>query len=182
MKKLLFVLLFSVTSFVTFGQSKKVLSDASVWFKKYAEATFKDPYSYREVAIKLDSMTNIEYYEPISKSTSLIDVYKKYSETYRILVEEEKSKRNPNTTILKIYQDNYNQHIQDYNKSLEKLNHAKTIMSNMDDKMKQSVHHYIIKLDCYGKNSYGNEILGRYQFKYNVERKEFDIDSVIDLN
>jgi len=182
MKKLCILFAFIFVSFVSFGQNKTILSKASIWFKHYSEVSFKDPYSYREMGIKLiDSVTNEEHYTDISYLNSTMDYQKRMLDFYKNRIEKEKKLREPYKVLLDFYDKTYNEYLKKYNDSVEKLNSNKTILSNMDDKTKKMIHHYTIKLDCYGKNSYGNEVLGRYTFNYDVKTQGFNYDSIKQL-
>jgi hypothetical protein len=50
--------------------------------------------------------------------------------------------------------------------SLKRKEKYETDYSQMSDDKKNTVKCYEIKLDCYGNNSLGNPILGRYSFNY----------------
>jgi hypothetical protein len=52
---------------------------------------------------------------------------------------------------------------------LDRLAKHEIELSNMSDIVKNSLRAYYVRLDCYGSNSYGAPILGKYEFNYTVE-------------
>ncbi len=50
-----------------------------------------------------------------------------------------------------------------------RLNGHKKQYAEMSDSDKQKLKSYSVRLDCYGNNSYGNPILGRYKFSVNPD-------------
>ncbi len=51
---------------------------------------------------------------------------------------------------------------------LDLLKTSEEIYLKHNDSIKNLVMMYQVKLDCYGTNSYGGQILGRYTFNYNL--------------
>jgi hypothetical protein len=49
---------------------------------------------------------------------------------------------------------------------IQQLNKHQKKYSEMSPEIKDKIKSYQVRLDCYGNNSYGNPILGRYEFNY----------------
>jgi len=54
----------------------------------------------------------------------------------------------------------------------EKIKKYEDEYSTMSEDVRKTVKSYEVKLDCYGSNSYGGKILGRYSFNYVVLDKD----------
>lgn len=158
---------------------------AEKWFKEvYVEKMFKDPYSYRLMGIKIRPVTYKEgmlelrkeaqakldaankeykdaYYEfKRFNSSSQYELDKAYAKAKKIMELNDKMAKMQEEQIKKIDSDIYN--------ASEK---------ELDTKI-----HYQINLDCYSKNSLGNEVLGRYTFPFAVDGPVGGIDRVKNLN
>lgn len=169
--------LFALVTIVSFGQSNQILSDGSKWFKeKYVDANFKDPYSYKELKIELDSLSNYDFYKKNSDS-SFIALYEKYSMEYKEKYEKESSKRKPNETLVNIYKKSYDE----YSAKLKNAMDASEKLKLLSEDEKKQIYHYIVKIDSHANNSYGNPVLGRYRFTYK-KGSGFDLGSIYKAN
>jgi hypothetical protein len=59
------------------------------------------------------------------------------------------------------------------NELIEKIKLKEDEYSGMTDEIRKTIKTYEVRLDCYGTNSYGNKVLGRYKFNYVMVDKDF---------
>ena len=182
MKKVL-VLTMVLVSFVSYGQSDgEILSKSSKWFKDvYVQSSFKDPYSYKELKITLDTMSNYSWY---TRKTDdyMLNSYKKSYDEYTAKVEVEKNKRRPSYPgALEQYEKWAAERKVKYDNEVLKVNDAKEKIATMSETERKLIHHYIIHIDSHGANSYGGIVFGRYVFTY-TKGKEFDVNDVLKVN
>lgn len=56
---------------------------------------------------------------------------------------------------------------------IEKIGKKEEEYNGLSNDIKNTIKSYEVKLDCYGTNSLGNKVLGRYKFNYVVVDKDF---------
>jgi hypothetical protein len=171
MKKTMMVLLFASVTTMSFGQQNEILSDASKWFKDvYVRENFKDPYSYKELKITLDSMSQGEYLMRTT-STQEISMYRKYATEYKEKYDNEFKKISPIQSFLKLYKDNFD----DYSKKVEIMTADSIKFMSMNDFEKNKIKHYIIRIECHANNSYGGQVFGKYSMLYTKEKGFYSV-------
>lgn len=183
MRKYILILLTYLVSLGAKGQeldSLQVIEKAKTYFKDvFVENTFKDPYSYellkiisepvsyRQKAISEYSYNknmvpfNDEDIEPLrlelKKNKEYLDKLKPKGTKYeKALAKYERS--------LAIYEDE-NSKLNEFKNKQELLNQISTATSKSVDE----ISHYNIEIHCYGSNSYGGKILGKYIFEINTK-------------
>lgn len=142
MKKLILLLLLSFFS-VNAQQKKKPISEkqfvinkARTYFKEvYVPVHFKDPYSCKIQNIYAIEDRVKERMERLIAKTEAIVIY---ADTLSI---DSKAK---------------------YNEALETTNFYKKKYNELTEKEKNEVVEYLVYIDAYGKNSFGNLVLGKY--------------------
>ncbi len=166
------------------------IEKAQVWFKeKYVETHFKDPYSYRLVGIKADSVTKkITLDKLISKVKKRMDECtihpSERTESFLAHCKEEIKKHDDEMAILKnktdgLSVDLYNisakyrkqwidgaEEIEKYLLNKKEYNQLQETKSSMTEDQLNSFAYFEIHLDCYSKNDLGNEVLGRFVFPF----------------
>lgn len=154
MKKTLLLTFFTLIFSVSFAQvnesnlndiEKKILKT----FKdNYVEKKFKDPYSFKLLKFEVTPITFGEWV------LNDLNYCKKQVE-------------------LKNYQTigNINFNEEYY---LNIISKNEKTYSEMSEDVKNTIKSYKVILDCYGNNSYGNPILGRYKFTYNLYGKDLN--------
>ena len=188
--------------FTSFGQfSNKIdtlvliKNKADTFFlKDYVPDNFKDPYSYKPlkttvtaiylpVKMKDDADEYKEiaalYYKDTNSSIIEIDQHTIVEDSL-LLNKAKKAYKQTWIDEIKLHQkmiveqrkiiDSANYHINYY------LNASNKILLQLDslsESEKHKIVYYIIQHDCYGANSYGNLILGRYMFKYDIKEDKF---------
>lgn len=195
-------------------ESEIVKENAEKWFKEiYVEAFFKDPYSYRLVGLKtipvtmkeafLKELSNIQYNIDTCTIAKADRTQESYDECMRLYeqnlkdIEKEKEKINQGGNAeycnkrIAIYQK-YGNEISSIAKGIklylfdigEKAKLENTI-SQLTEEQSNMLAYYDIRLDCYSKNSLGNEVLGRFSFPFTIKGalgNNNGIDKVIQLN
>ena len=142
MKKLL-VLSMVLMSFVSYGQvDVATLNDT----EKKIVKTFKDVYVEKT------------FKDPYSFKLLRIDVTPKTFGDWQI----------DNIVYLKDFLLKRDFKYQSEKEALESLSRNEKEYSEMSDEIKKTIKAYKVRLDCYGNNSYGNSILGKYEFNYIV--------------
>ena len=163
------------------------MEKAQVWFKdKYVETMFKDPYSYRVVGIRADSITYGEFLDKMAaivkskmekcdipaeeRTQSIIERYKNVIKECEKSMEEiissslyDRYKNLKNKCELAI------QKIELYLLQKEELNNIIETKRNTSTELLNEFYFYDIHLDCYSKNDLGNEVLGRFVFPFTKE-------------
>ena len=107
----------------------------------YVDKTFKDPYSFKLMKFVKKPVTMGVWRDGEYNSGLLF--WKSYLEKKDFSVYSEK-------------------HIKEMIEILE------LSYSNMSDYVRNKIKSYIVYIDCYGTNSYGGKVLGRYSFNYNL--------------
>lgn len=195
-------------------ESEIVKEKAEKWFREvYAERFFKDPYSYRLMGLKaipvtLREQTNQQLAEiQIEIDTCTVAEVDRNQETYdecvrryndykqKMDIEQEAIDKGIipkyHTQRKAIFAKAANQYkelsrrIALYLLGVEYKDKMLKILSRYTDEDFNSIVHYDIRLDCYSKNSLGNEVLGRYSFPFTIDGpkgEEDGIDTVVQLN
>lgn len=198
MKRMLFILLFFGCSGVVRGQkldSVQIINKAKQYFKDfYVELNFKDPYSYELLKISAEPVSlrkKIEYKISVHSDPLVrIDTTYKYSDFNQakshIIELEQKLKKaedlklkNPDKFEKKLgwavkRLDERKSELKGYRDNIELNNKELLTYQNMlNDKSLDftKTAQWLIHLDCYGANSYGNKILGRYVFRMSLDGK-----------
>lgn len=168
------------------------------WFKKYyVEDNFKDPYSYKPLSTRVYVTT---YGELLEKDTTNIgndivilrykadstnyDMLKYYKERY-ISDSTMLSYRNniSNEYLIKQDLENISKERKEYldNKSL--LDSNIVLYNKICDRLvklstseRNKIAYYDIYHDCYGNNSYGMKVLGKYYFRFTFEKLGYDVE------
>lgn len=151
MKTLLFaiVLIFPFSGFCqTLNQDSVLINEKAVnWFKTdYVEKTFKDPYSYKLVKV---SNTLITFKQWLLND--LISINKTIS-GYE----------------LKKKLDKYDKEL--YEGAVKRKINYETRLKELSTDEGAKTKCYTILIDCYGANSYGNAVLGRYSFNFFTDK------------
>jgi hypothetical protein len=169
-----------LVSFVSYGQvditklnnlEKKIVQT----FKDtYVESHFKDPYSFKLLKLEIKPKTfgdwlmdDINYIQneikfnttSYSKIDSLQDLYHELLSLKVKHPDSPLTSLKPMARIEKIRQER----LENLKK---KLNENIKEYSEMSSDKKNKIKGYEVRIDCYGNNSYGNPILGRYKFNY----------------
>lgn len=198
-KSLLIYILLSIYSIKSFTQINIIEQSAAKWFKNiYVEENFKDPYSYKLLKITSKSETyldkvRIDIFEPNYKLLNLQFEFKNEIDTQYI-----HTNYDIYTKILSNTMDNNAdfENLKDKVELYKKLYELSVFIMKMDTKTKNTITRYLISIDCYSNNSYGNKVLGRYSFyyypknskyyvsnkKYSTENFYIDESSIIDRN
>lgn len=148
MNKLLFALAFTFIvncSFAqTFTKDSILINEKAVqWFKSdYVEKTFKDPYSFKLLKVSNTPITNRQWI-----LNNLISLDKTIS-TY-----ESKKKL-----------DKYEKEL--YDGAVKRKTANELQLKELSPEIADKIKCYKVNLDCYGANSTGNSVLGRYSFNY----------------
>ena len=162
MKKSILTIL-TLVPFILFAQSKKkpaikqteqsiIYSKAKKWFREvYVESTFKDPYSYKLIKSKIYPWS---YFD---EAQSRIERAKDELGFYR----EELLKLDSTTFKFKRYTD-----------SLAKQ--TELIVTYQKVKNKKTMY-YSVTIQCYGKNSYGANVLSNYHFDFNLDGLQSEV-------
>lgn len=201
-------------SAITKPESEIVKENAEKWFKDvYVEKFFKDPYSYRLMGLKaipvtikeafLRELSNIQYNIDTCTIAKADRTQESYDECMRLYeqnlkdIEKEKEKINQGGNAeycnkrIAIYQK-YGNEILSIAKGIklylfdigekEKLENT---ISQLTEEQSNMLAYYDVRLDCYSKNSLGNDVLGRFSFPFTIKGVLGDnngIDKVIQLN
>lgn len=160
------------------------IEKAQVWFKeKYVETMFKDPYSYRVVGIKADSITYGKFIDKrvnrIKKEMEKCDIpiderTQATAERYKVMAREcdESLRETLSSDLRERYQKLKNEcllsakKIELYLLQKEELKRYVETKEQMSTEQLNIFCFYDIHLDCYSKNDLGNEILGRFVFPF----------------
>ena len=175
-KTLLIYILLSICSIKSFTQINVIEQSAAKWFKNvYVEEYFKDPYSYKLLKITSKSETyldkvRIDVFEPNYKLLNLQFEFKNEIDTQYIHTNYEIY-----TKILSTTKENNidYENLKDKVELYKKLYELSVIIKKMDTKTKNTITRYLISIDCYSNNSYGNKILGRYSFYYYPKNSKY---------
>ncbi|MFK5983107.1 MAG: hypothetical protein QM499_09345 [Flavobacteriaceae bacterium] len=168
---------------------------AEEWFKQtYVESSFKDPYSYRLMGIKVIPLTYKQGFEKqlISVLNSMKECKihpdernQKSYEEYIALSEEttdlskkeqkyiDKGKNVEYHTKKKAKLIEYTvltikraESIARYLLDVKEKERIEGMINILTEEQSTSIAYYDIRLDCYSKNDLGNEVLGRYSFPF----------------
>lgn len=172
-----------------------IKNNAEKWFRmQYVEPHFKDPYSYRLMGIKANPITIEEALKiqlstvlksidkcrthPDERNQEAHDLYmKRYEENKNsIKKEQEYIDSNVDAEYHTKKKAIYVKHAKVYLKRAESIalylldekekNRLENDINNLTPEKSSSLAYYDIRLDCYSKNSLGNEVLGRYSFPF----------------
>lgn len=195
-------------------ESEIVKEKAEKWFKEiYVDKFFKDPYSYRLMGLKalpisvkemlLNELAIIqndidtcsvsngernrqtqeecmakyeESLQNIEKEQELID--KGIDVDYHIKRKAVFQKFGPKYLDLA-------KRIAIYLLAIEEKSKVESLIQNLTEEQANKLAHYDIRLDCYSKNSLGNEVLGRFSFPFTINGtlgNNNGIDKVKQLN
>lgn len=190
-----------------------VMEKAEQWFKDiYVENRFKDPYSYRRVGLKALPVTLKEsLVKDMEKAQNIIDTARiakgSTQKDYDVILTEcnsvNKDIEKENSFIesgvdvtyhskrkviyveaLKDFAELARQ-IDMYLFAIKEKESLLAKINNLTEEEASVLIYYDIRLDCYSKNSLGNEVLGRFLFPFTKEGKlgQGDgIENVIILN
>lgn len=180
---------------------------AEVWFKQvYVETVFKDPYSYRLMGIKALPITLKQGLE--NQLSSVLDNIKKCTihpsernqkghDAYITMYEK-------NAALAKKEQEYIDNGVDaEYHTKKKAIyvkyaelgaERAKSIalylldvsekeriegaINNLTEEQSNTIGYYDIRLDCYSKNSFGNEVLGRFSFPFTEKGPLYGDDTV----
>jgi hypothetical protein len=167
----------------------QVNSVASTWFKKnYVESNFKDPYSFKLLKVKSFPVTEYQHaeddYKSANEKVSKRDsfMYKYASENLaKALKDSAERFEKRETTYKSLYKWSLND-IQRNKQTISEINERWRKEENESDSLKKvfeslpivskkNIVYYLVSIDCYANNSYGNPILGVYVFKFFYETK-----------
>lgn len=203
MKRFLLALLFF--PLISYSQKNDIEQNALKWFKGvYVENTFKDPYSFKLLKINSIPQSIEKYYKnfkikPLLTKVSEIDDY--YAD---ILTTESLDTNDVNTKIEFNSKMQNNPSTSDvtkekYSVKVNSLYECKSYMTELlkiKVEKRKNIGAYIIYVDCYSNNSYGNKVLGKFAFvyypisspfysslsKYSYKIYSIDEETIIQLN
>ena len=180
----------SVTPKVSTPTETQVNAAAGVWFKKnYVELSFKDPYSYKLMKIKSFPISEFEY-EQDKLNDAISKVEKRDSFIYKYSTNNlEKAIKDSTEQFEKritLYKTTYDWAVKDIQKNKQTISEITTrwkneevivdslkeVVQKLPPTSKKNILYYLVSLDCYANNSYGNPILGRYAFKFFYDTKK----------
>lgn len=192
---------FSFTATVAFSQIKKPISKPKVdeteviktkvlklFKEQYVEQTFKDPYSYKPLKTTVYPVTlemklledTLVIYDEIKLLILKADTTKGSVSLYKGFIEDCQKREYKDlcdqyrTKLADARKDAYEaQQLIDFKKN--QIDEIIRHVNSMTIQQKNSIGYYLILHDCYGNNSYGNPILGRYSMKYTTEAGLYDI-------
>ncbi len=153
------------------------------WFKDfYVEMNWKDPYSFKLMNSRIRKVSLAEHLKEFEHSVEIdlisADTSREYG-SYQVAKRQMKSNENALERAIK---DNSESGIRLYNslykrdsleaerllKKFTDLIRFKTEINNAKDESTpeklNAVYEYVVYIDAYGKNSYGNEVLGKYYY------------------
>jgi 23S rRNA maturation mini-RNase III len=191
-----------------------IKADAEHWFKEvYVESAFKDPYSYKLMGIKIIPVTTKQGLEKqlIQVVNSIENCIIQQNERNQNGYEEYMMIFTKNSELAKKEQEfiergeNVDYHVQKksifikyaefareqaesiavYLEDLKEKERLEEILNRLSDSLATSIGYYDIRLDCYSKNSLGNEVLGRFSFPFTENGPLYGNDTiyyVINLN
>lgn len=191
-----------------------IKENAEKWFKEvYVEQYFKDPYSYRLMGLKaipvsykellMKDLANIQNDIDtctVSKNernqSAHDDCLKEYEECKIGATKEQEyidkgvevEYHTKRKAIFVQYGNRYLElakRIKLYLLAVEEKERITSLINNLTDEEANKLACYDIRLDCYSKNSLGNEVLGRFSFLFTENGLlggEKGIDNVIQLN
>jgi hypothetical protein len=143
MKKILLLVTILFVGGITYGQvDVGTLNDT----EKKIVKTFKDVYVEKT------------FKDPYSFKLLKLDVVPKTFGDWQM----------DNIIFLKDFLQKKNFKYQSEKEAQESLARNEKEYSEMTDEIKKTIKAYKVRLDCYGNNSYGNPILGKYEFNYVV--------------
>lgn len=176
------------------SEEDKIKVEAEKWFKNvFVETTFKDPYSYKNLKTLVSPVsfeqTKIDEYDSAGKELAKLDTtgakfrHLKNMTSISIQSRDRMQKLYDDAKsegAKKIYKQSIDRSENDYQQALSDLqlherqfetatkNHLilKESLSKIDPSIKDKIVYYRVFIDCYAKNSYGGEVLGKYVFKW----------------
>lgn len=155
-----------------------IKKEALAWFKTvYVEVNFKDPYSYKLLKVDIYPISNKESLEKIledynrelsyADTTKIISDYYRKRQDYRTQVS---NVRTYPTIYTQTDVDRAKKALDDERVKYEQLvidkAEAENLLSRIELKNANKVHHYVLYIDCYSNNSYGNPVLGKFGLYY----------------
>lgn len=203
-----------IATVATKPESEIVKENAEKWFKEvYVDKYFKDPYSYRLMGLKAIPISTKEYLlKEIAIMQNDIDTCtvsegernKKTHdecmdeyENSKLKIQEEQDfidkgidveYHTKKQAIYKKFGVQYLElakRIAIYLLAVEEKEKTEALINNLTEEQANQLAYYDIRLDCYSKNSLGNEVLGRFSFPFTVKGalgNNNGIDKVIQLN
>jgi hypothetical protein len=160
---------------------------AQKWFRDmYVATTFKDPYSYKllkctivPISYLLEYQDNLEQAKESYKrndTSGTSSVYKGHVERYNLnKADYEKARLEHGddayvTKEAKGYMDKYYLLAWEDSTNFSKAVRDKAMwtiaLGKLSSQKRNRAMYYYVDIDCYGSNSYGAKILGRYTFKF----------------
>jgi hypothetical protein len=167
---------------------QQVKSSAMSWFKNvYVESNFKDPYSYKvlkstiiPISFKEGLESMIDQAERSAKRTDTADWGSDYKIQRRKYFQSERYHKNRFTDadtlkqayinsnkILKWELSKVNDEIKKHFAFKSERDSLIKLKGSISEKKAIETFYYIVYIDCYSNNSYGNAVLGKYSFHYN---------------
>lgn len=163
---------------VRLTEIQQIKKNALSWFKNvYVDSYFKDPYSYKVLKCDIYPVNNEEALksaaEDLSYAVERLDTLKSYSD-YGI----KKRQYHKAVNNIKVYPTIYSQtdvdkakkawddEILKYNQALSDKKETDSLLLVIDANTRKKVSYYMVYLDCYSNNSYGNPVLGKYSFYF----------------
>lgn len=173
-----------------------IAAKAKKWFRDvYVASTFKDPYSYKLMkfeifpvsyateaeSVRQKAKEEIKYAKEKLAKIDTLSVDSKYQihnaelKVLKLKIEESEKKygleisKDPNNVLSK-YNDKYMQLHNDTTglyEASEIVRINSELLNSIYNVNGKKAMYYYIDIDCYGANSYGNKVLGRYFFKFN---------------
>ncbi|SUJ19118.1 Uncharacterised protein [Sphingobacterium spiritivorum] len=173
--------------------SLQIIEKAKDIFKRVqVDLTFKDPYSYELLKIEADPVDLKEKLEfdirvlkdakrrLESDTTFYLSDFNKNKNIFEAQVKNLKKGEKLKNKDYNKYLEKYSQNIKWYQESLKELTDYRRSIKKCEEELEakllllqdknidfKKIVQWKISLDCYGANSYGNKILGRYIFRVN---------------
>jgi hypothetical protein len=160
------------------NEIEKIKTEGLKWFKSvYVEAHFKDPYSYKLLKCDVYPQTNKEAVEKIisdakrefiysDSSSTLSDYNEKKREYYKTLSDFKFYPKLVTQKDVDRAKQKLDIEIGKHIESEAKIKNAQELLNKLDPIMAKKIAHYVLYIDCYSNNSYGNKVLGRFGLYY----------------
>ena len=195
-------------------ESEMVKEKAEKWFKEvYVDEFFKDPYSYRlmglkalpisvkdmllnELAIMQNDIDTCSVSDGERNSQTQEECMAKYEESLQNIEKEQEfidqgidvDYHTKRKAVFQKFGPRYldlAKRIAIYLLAVEEKSKVESLIQNLTEEQANRLAFYDIRLDCYSKNSLGNEVLGRFSFPFTINGplgNNNGIDKVKQLN
>ncbi|WP_069658613.1 hypothetical protein [Arcticibacter eurypsychrophilus] len=151
--------------------------NAQRWFKDvYIESYFKDPYSYKLLKCTIypetykESLKSILTYAQLdsikSDTSSSFSKYKLRLSEYNYKMKSASRFTKRDSSSARYDQKEVATLLANHTDAMEKISDIRSKLSTLTVSSANRIVSYMVLLDCYSNNSYGNRILGKFSFYY----------------